>query len=77
MVHSFLAHRFIVLTLLVILLSATPSYSKTDAYPLGKQGGKLETWAFHSKIDLPEKDGALYLGMFFCSGTLYFLKYIF
>lgn len=48
--------------------------SKTDAFPVGKHDEKIETWSFHSKIDLPEKDGALYLGMFFCSGSLYFLK---
>ncbi len=66
--------RFLALMILIIFLSVRPSYSMTDGYPLGKHDEKLETWSFHSKIDLPGKDGALYLGMFFCSGTLYFLK---
>jgi hypothetical protein len=66
--------RLIILTILTFLFNTGFSYAKTDVYPFGKQGGKLETWAFHSKIDFPEKKGALYLGMFFCSGTLYFLK---
>ncbi|MBC2717310.1 MAG: lipocalin family protein [Desulfobacteraceae bacterium] len=69
-----LVSRCLALMMLIIILSARPSYSTTDGYPLGKQDEKFETWTFHSKIDLPGKDGALYLGMFFCSGTLYFLK---
>lgn len=66
--------RYLVWMLLFIILSVRPSYSTTDVYPQGKHDEKLETWAFHSKIDLPGKDGALYLGMFFCSGSLYFMK---
>ncbi len=46
----------------------------TNDYPLGKHNEKIETWAFYTKMDLPEKEGALYVGMFFCSGSLYFLR---
>jgi len=66
--------RCLALMILFIVLSTRPSYAMTDGYPLGKHDERIETWAFYSKIDLPGKDGALYLGMFFCSGTLYFLK---
>ncbi|MCD6586743.1 MAG: hypothetical protein J7K96_13380 [Desulfobacteraceae bacterium] len=67
-------NRYLALMLLILILSVRPSYSTTEGYPLGKQNEKIETWAFYSKIELPEKDGDLYLGMFFCSGTLYFLR---
>lgn len=66
--------KYFLLLLIFIIFSVRPSYSSTCSYPLGKQGKKLETWSFHSKIDLPGKDEALYLGIFFCSGTLYFLN---
>ena len=66
--------RCLALMILIILLSVRPSYAMTDGYPLGKHDERIETWAFYSKINLPGKDGALYLGMFFCSGSLYFLK---
>jgi len=62
------------LMVLAIILSIRPSLAVADDYPTGKHDERIETWAFHSRFDLPEKDGALYLGMFFCSGSLYFLK---
>jgi hypothetical protein len=64
----------LIITLTVLVFRPGLSYSETASYPTGKHDEKIETWSFHSKLDLPEKDGALYMGMFFCAGSLYFLK---
>jgi len=42
--------------------------------PSGKHDKDLETWAIHTRLDLPGKKESLYVGMFFVSGVLYFFK---
>ncbi len=64
----------ILITILIFVWFSPVQAEETIIQPYGKHDKDIETWAFHSKIDIPEKEGALYVGMFFCSGSLYFLK---
>jgi len=64
----------ILISILIFVWVSKVQAQETILTPYGKHDKNVETWAFHSKIDIPGKEGALYVGMLFCSGSLYFLK---
>jgi hypothetical protein len=67
--------KFLILTAIFLLTCFWPAHARENFIkPYGKHDENIETWAFHSKIDIPGKEGALYVGMFFLSGSLYFLN---
>ncbi len=57
-----------------ILSSAGMAGENTPCPPLGKHNRNLETWSVHTKIDLPDHNKPIYLGLFFVSGKLYFFQ---
>ncbi len=58
---------------LVFRIKAIPA--ENNSYiPLGKHDQDLETWSVHARIDFPEKNKPIYLGLFFVSGKLYFFQ---
>jgi len=67
--------RCLLIIITVNLAGTHHVYADTVTYcPLGKHDETLETWAIHTRLDLPGKKKPLYVGMFFVSGALYFFK---